>query len=158
MSSIKKLLFSMGCLLTHGCGQTPVHLDAHNLSESAVVYFYSAPGIQSSAWAIDGVQQGIFDMGLRVGAGEHRATNEFQFDTENCHWGDTLCFDVTSYGRCSANFSASPGGDYAVRISRAGDSVFVSVEDKKSGESAGQGSCSILHSSSRTSRATLRTH
>lgn len=143
--------------LVSSCAPTPVRLPSGvTAAETATVYFYSGKDIETSSLSVDGTTQGAFSMGLAVLPGEHSAYCEIQFQNEECVWDNRLCAEVTSYGHCKAEFRTEAGRSYAIRISKVGDSAFVSVEDEASGERAGHGSCTIDRSVSSTSRAEVR--
>ena len=65
-------------VITAACSATKVG-DAPPGS-SAHVYFYAAKGVELSDMAVNGHEQGLFDMGLEVPAGEIAATASFKIE------------------------------------------------------------------------------
>jgi hypothetical protein len=145
-------------LLTTSCVQTGVRIPpGTNEADLATIYFYSEKGMDTSYLAVDGIGQGMFDTGLNVLPGEHEATTDYTIEDESCYWTD-YCYDTTYYGSCHATVRAEAGHEYAVRLSHASSSAYISVEDAKTGETAGAGSCELKRSAPSSTSGKIKLH
>lgn len=111
-------------------------------SETSIIYFYGDRGVDLSEMAVDGVEQGIFDMGLRVLPGEHTVSAAFTVSGREECYGASYCTVRQWSGRCRGAVRAEAGGRYAVRIQGSGDTatMLVTPDDAPDGVS-GSGTC-----------------
>ncbi len=151
------LLFLLALSLT-SCSQTAVNIPpGMSAADLATVYFYSDKGIDTSYLAVDGIGQGVFDMGLKVLPGEHEAGCDYKVEDKKCYW-DNYCYDAFYYGRCRATFRTQKGREYKIKLRRAAESVFVSVVDAANDEVVGSGSCETTRSAPSETRGEIKLH
>lgn len=85
-------------------------------------------GISISSIKVDGEELGMFDAGIRLLPGKHKAVFEYQYRWTWCDRSvDDYCVPESSYGSCSFSFEVQGGRSYRaeVRGSRRGVGLFL---------------------------------
>ncbi len=147
------LLFMTGCA-TKG-------YDGPDLPSSAVstIQFYSEGRLSFKAMTVNKSNQGYFDSGVKVPAGNVDVLVEYQLAMHECPMYSIGCFDEVDIGQCAFTFKAKPEREYSIRMRGAGSGVSSEIIDEDSDEQIGSGSCvktgDAIHNSVLRKRSTV---
>ena len=154
------LLNLIGWVLS-GCSMAVVgQADQLPSEQRSKIYFYSAKGLETLGWQVDGVERSTFALGHVVAPGSHLFRNEVEVVEEQCvgsyygtasrgGYGGSLnnpagpCFERRIYGQCKGSLTTEAGRSYSIRATGGSGAVTLAVTDESTGQVAGYGSCEL---------------